>query len=128
MEDCIHPATNITLEFKLIMEQPSHTAQRDSIVRNSNEPGKLTIMLIGKVGKSSDSKEAKEARVRMRIQQSEGGGMDIDTINIMCKFKFCKTENIYGLKHQLKSSICFFLLILGKDTVITKQLSSLFGK
>eukprot|EP00957_Ditylum_brightwellii_P194494 14813773-Ditylum_brightwellii.AAC.1 len=65
-EDCINPATSITPEFKLITEQP-----RDWIVRNSNEQEKLTIMLLGRVGKSSNSKEAMEARLRMLIQQSE---------------------------------------------------------
>eukprot|EP00957_Ditylum_brightwellii_P083301 6333580-Ditylum_brightwellii.AAC.1 len=98
-EDCINPATTITPEFKLIIEQPSLSAQHnmlnhmlqtmgcmvdiptalaaflisgDWIVRNSNKPGKVTIMLLGRVGKSSNSKEAMEERVRMLIKQSEG--------------------------------------------------------
>eukprot|EP00957_Ditylum_brightwellii_P127450 9718885-Ditylum_brightwellii.AAC.1 len=74
-EDCINPAMSITPEVKLIMEQPSLSSQQnmlnhllqtmgcmidiptalvaflilgDWIIRNSNKPGKLTIMLLGR--------------------------------------------------------------------------------
>ena len=46
----------------------------------------------------------------------------------MRKFEFCKTENIYKLKHKLKTAVCFFLNVLGKNSVVVHQLSTLTNK
>ena len=82
---CISATSNITLEFNLILDQLSPSSQKNVInhvlqimgymvdvpealvaflvtgywiMRNSNEPGKVSVMLLGRAGKSSDSKEA----------------------------------------------------------------------
>ena len=46
----------------------------------------------------------------------------------MSKFELFKTEDIYELKHQLKTIICLFLIILGKDSVVVNQPSTLMNK
>ena len=46
----------------------------------------------------------------------------------MSKFEFCDIENIYKLKHQLKIVLCFFLIVLGKDSLLVNQLSILTNK
>ena len=46
----------------------------------------------------------------------------------MSKFEFCKTKNIYKIKHQLKKVNCFFSIVLGKDSVVVNQLSFLMNK
>ena len=78
------------------------------IMRNPNKPGKVSVMLLGRVGKSSDTKDSFESCVRMIIQQSKGSGCDKYFIDKMSKFEFCKKGNIYNLKHQLKIVVCFF--------------------
>ena len=82
---------------------------------NSIKPGKVLVILLGRFGKSSDSKDAFKSRIRIRIQQSEGGGWEIYIIDEMRKFEFCKTEKIYELKHQLRIVIFFYSVVLGKD-------------
>ena len=64
----------------------------------------------------------------MTIQQSEGGWWDKDLIDEMRKFEFCKTQNIYKLKHQLKIVLCFFLIFLGKDSLLVNQLYIITNK
>ena len=64
----------------------------------------------------------------MKIQQSKGGSWDKDLIDEMRNFEFCKTENIYKLKHQLKTFIYFFSIVLGKDLLVVNQLSILINK
>ena len=48
----------------------------------------------------------------MKIQQSKGNGWDKYCIDEMGKFEFWKTENIYELNHQLKTVVCYFLIVL----------------
>ena len=97
----------------------------DWVNRNSSEPGKLLVMMLDWVQKKSDSKEEVEARVRMTIQQCERDSLDGDTIKEMSKFEFCKTENIYELKHQLKNAEGFFTIVLGQNSVVVGQIRDL---
>ena len=44
----------------------------DWIMINSNKPGKVSVMLLGRVVKPSDSKDTLKSCVRMKIQQIKG--------------------------------------------------------
>ena len=46
------------------------------MVIDSNEPGKVSVMLLGIFGKLSDSRVAFESRVSMKTQQSKGDRWD----------------------------------------------------
>ena len=46
------------------------------IMRNSNKPGKVSVMLLGRVVKLSDYNDAFKSHVRMTIYQSEGRGWE----------------------------------------------------
>ena len=75
---------------------------------NSNKPGKVSVMLISRVVKPYDSKDTLKSCVRMKIQQSKGDVYAKYLIEKMSKFEFCRIENIYKLKHQLKKFVYFF--------------------
>ena len=47
------------------------------IMRNSNELGKVSVMLLGRCVKSSESRDTLKSCVRMKIQKSKGGGWEI---------------------------------------------------
>jgi hypothetical protein len=100
----------------------------DWFLWNSNEPGKVTVMLLGTADSTSDSQEDFEEKARMILQQSEGDGLDADSIKKLSKFLLCKTKDIYKLKGQLKTCICFFSIVLGEHSVVTLQLSQLYQK
>jgi hypothetical protein len=85
-------------------------------------------MLLGTAVSTSDSQEDFEEKARMILQQSEGDGLDADSIKKLSKFSLCKTKDIYELKGQLKTCICFFSIILGEHSVVTLQLSQLYQK
>ena len=97
--DCRSAASSINPELKFILEQPSLLSQRntlnhvlqmmdcmvnvsaalvtflvtgDWIMINSNKPGKVSVMLLGRVVKPSDSKDTLKSCVRMKIQQIKG--------------------------------------------------------
>ena len=100
----------------------------DWTMLNSNRPEKVSVMLLGIFRKPSDSKDAFESRSRMKIHQIKGAGWDKDLNDKMSKFEFCRTENIYKLKHQLKTVVCFFSIVPGKESVLVNQLSILMNK
>eukprot|EP00957_Ditylum_brightwellii_P010521 797306-Ditylum_brightwellii.AAC.1 len=67
----------------------------DWFLRNSNKPGKVTVMLLGTADSTSDSQEDFEEKAQMILQQSEGDGLDADSIKKLSKFSLCKTKDIY---------------------------------
>eukprot|EP00957_Ditylum_brightwellii_P211438 15366167-Ditylum_brightwellii.AAC.2 len=56
------------------------------IMRNSIKPEKVSIMLIGSVGASSDLKVDMEKRVNMFIKQSKRNRVDNTTVKEICCF------------------------------------------
>ena len=53
------------------------------IMRNSNEPGEVSVILLGRVERLSDYKNSFKSRFRITIQKSEAGGWDKDLVDEM---------------------------------------------
>lgn len=97
----------------------------DWIVQGYTDPGKLSLLLLGKSMHYSNC-AAEIKRLKLHLQQLAGKGWDDETVNKLCTFTFSCTETLPTLQKQLETLYHFLGLILGYKALFTVQVKDLY--